>query len=158
MKDAKRQNPFSPPKRERVKPEGDAEKVADLVSRMIEKAKRDAEAERVRANSRGPVTRLLLALTIIAAVCAVATGIYGVWNFPDAPIRFKGGGYVGKTGKPHTQAEYEAYIAWKGALLVVFPSPFILGCAFAWADSRSRRARRHPASTVNKRKGYEKGV
>jgi cytochrome c-type biogenesis protein CcmH/NrfG len=139
MKGTKRQNPFPPPKRERAKSESDAEQVADLVSRMIEKAKRDAEAERVRAKSRGPLTRLLLALTIIAAVCAAATGIYGVWNFPDAPLRFRDGGYVGKTGKAHTQAEYEAYTAWKGVLLIVFPSAFILGFAFALADSRSRR-------------------
>jgi hypothetical protein len=139
MKGTKRQNPFPPPKRERATPESEADKVADLVSRMIERAKRDAEAERVRAKSRGPVTRLLLALTIMAAACAVATGIYGVWNFPDAPLRFKDGGYVGKTGKPHTQAEFEAYRAWKGVLLVVFPSVFILGFAFALADSRSRR-------------------
>jgi hypothetical protein len=139
MKGDQRQNPFSASRPDRAGRENPPGSVADLFAEMVGKARRNAEAERLRARSRGPVAKCLLALTLIAAACAVATGVYGVWNFPDAPIRFKDGGYVGKTGKARTRADYEAYAAWKGRMLVVFPSVFILGFAFALADSRSRR-------------------
>lgn len=139
MKGANQQNPFSASQPDRAERESQSGSVADVFAEMVGKAKRQAESDRARAQSRGPVARLLLALTVVAAMCAVATGIYGVYNFPDAPLRFKDGGYVGKTGKARTRADYEAYTAWKGRMLIVFPSVFILGFAFALADSRSRR-------------------
>ena len=102
---------------------------------------RQAEREREEAGSRGALSRLLLALTMAACVLAAAAMLYGIYNFPDAPIRPAGGGYVGKHGKPHTRDDYEAFILWGKVMLAVVPSVFVLGFAFAITDSRQRRKR-----------------
>lgn len=112
-----------------------------LFERMAGEAKRRSELEREEARSRGPVARLLLALTMAACLLATATGIYGIYNFPDAPIRKTAGGYAGKGGKPHTQEDYEAFILWEKAMFIVFPSGFTLGFAFAITEA-ARRSKR----------------
>lgn len=116
-------------------PEG----VGALTRRLISEAREHVEADRRAAASRGPLTRVLLALTLLAVAACIATGAYGAYNFPDAPIRPKGGGYAGKTGKPRTRAEYESYLSWTLAMWTVFPAVFVVGAAFAYSDARDRR-------------------
>ncbi|MGB7925680.1 MAG: hypothetical protein WCF57_20745 [Pyrinomonadaceae bacterium] len=94
------------------------------------------------AGSRGPLARLLLALTVAACLLAAATALYGIYNFPDAPLRQTAGGYAGKGGTPRTQDDYEAFIRWEKAMLTVFPTAFVIGFAFVITDSRQRRQRR----------------
>jgi hypothetical protein len=89
--------------------------------------------------SSGPIARVLLALTIAACLLAVATGVYGIYNFPDAPIRQTGNGYAGKHGKPRTAEEFEKFVLWQKVMFVVFPAAFIFGFGFAIADSRRRK-------------------
>jgi len=128
-------------------PRGGAEQegVGALTRRLIREARERVEADRRAAASRGPVTRALLALTLLAVAACVVTGAYGAYNFPDAPIRPKGGGYVGKTGRPRTQAEYESYLSWTVTMWTVFPAAFVTGAAFSYSDARDRRkGRRAP--------------
>lgn len=115
------------------------EQARELFHKMSGEAKRQARLERKTAQGRGRVAKSLLRLTLIAVLLAVAIGFYGIYNFPDAPIRPTDRGYVGKTGKQHTEAEYEAFSVWKKAMFIVFGSAFVLGLAFGIADSRSRR-------------------
>lgn len=114
----------------------------ELFRRGMEEAKRHSASEREAARTRGPLARVLLVLTIVACLSAAGVGVYGVYNFPDAPLRRAGEGYVGKHGKPHTREEFESFVRWKSAMLVVFPSAFVLAFAFALADGAGRRGRR----------------
>ena len=140
MKTTNRPSPHSseqaPPQRQ-----GALEEAQTLFKRMVGEAKRRSKLEREEARSRSPLARFLLVLTIAACLLAVVTGIYGVYNFPDAPIRPIAGGYVGKGGKPHTLEEFEAFILWKQVMFIVFPSAFLLGFAFGITDTMQRRKR-----------------
>src|SRR5688500_282613 len=91
---------------------GEPESVGALTARLITEARAGVEAERRDAAGRGAVTRVLLVLTLLAVTAAAATAVYGVYHFPDAPIRPRGGGYVGKTGAPHTREDYERFLRW----------------------------------------------
>jgi hypothetical protein len=84
-------------------------------------------ADRIAARRR---YWLALALTIIASLLAAATMFYGMYHFPDAPIRQTAGGYVGKGGRARTQQDFEAFLKWEKAMLIVFPSVFVFGFAF----------------------------
>src|SRR5262245_51527391 len=87
-----------------------------------------------------PVARVLGALTVAAALLAAATLVYGIWYFPDAPIRPEGSGYRGKTGTPRTLEDFTAFTNWLTALLIVFPLAFGSGFAYLFADSRRKAA------------------
>jgi hypothetical protein len=89
--------------------------------------------------SRGPLATTLLVLTILAAASAAVTFVYGIYNFPDAPIRPSAGGYVGKGGKPHTAEEYERFLLWERALLITFPAAFLAGFAYEFSTRRKRK-------------------
>ena len=119
--------------------QGTLEEARDLFERMADEAVRRSQVERKEAKSRGPVVRLLLALTIAASLLAAATLFYGMYYFPDAPIRQTAGGYAGKGGRARTQEEFEAFLRWEKALLVVFPSVFVFGVAFGITDLMQRR-------------------
>lgn len=113
-----------------------------LFRRMSVEAERRSELEREKVRSRGPLARILLILTITACLLAGATMIYGVYNFPDAPIRQTKDGYAGKRGKPRTQEDFEAFLRWEKTMFIVFPSAFLLGFAFGITDARQRRKRK----------------
>ena len=89
-------------------------------------------------NSKLP-QRVLLALAIAAVLAAAGTGIYGVYKFPDAPIRETAAGYAGKGGTPRTREDFESFQRWKRVMFIAFPSAFTLGFAYALLDSRRRR-------------------
>ena len=97
-----------------------------------------------RPSLRATLARILGALTIAAALVAAATLIYGIVNFPDAPIRPTARGYTGKTGTTRTEEDYRAFQQWETALLVVFPTAFGLGLAYAIASGRRRSGRPRP--------------
>ncbi len=103
---------------------------------------RQAGLERKRARHRGPLTRLLLLLTITASVLASATLIYGAYNFPDAPIRQTGNGYAGKGGTTRTEEDFEKFRLWEKAMFIFFPATFVFGFAFAFTDAGERRKRK----------------
>ena len=108
-------------------------------------ARQSAERERSQRHHRGPVTNVLLAFTIVAVLCTISTAGYGIYNFPDSPIRLTNQGYVGKTGKPYTAVQFEAFTTWKRAMLIVFPTTFVCASLFAFSDSvdqhRERRGK-----------------
>jgi hypothetical protein len=125
-----------------AKNHGALDEARELFRRGVEEAKRQSEAERQAARKRGPLARVLLVLTLAACLLAVGAGVYGAYNFPDAPIRQAGEGYVGKYGKPHTREEFEAFGRWRTLMFVAFPSAFVLAFAFALADGAGRRGRK----------------
>lgn len=61
--------------------------------------------------------------------------LYGVVFYVDAPIRPCGESFCGKTGLPHTHAEYESFLRWQETLLVtwIIGAPIHFGC---WAAKR----------------------
>lgn len=119
--------------------QGPLDGAGDLFERMAGEAARQFHVERKQAKSRRPLARLLLVLTIAASLLAAATMIYGMYYFPDAPIRQKAGAYVGKGGGPRTQEDFEAFLRWEKTMLVGFPLAFGFGFAFGITELIQRR-------------------
>jgi hypothetical protein len=142
MKEPERRSPRSTSEEVPGQSLGALDEARELLRRGMDEVERQAESGREAARARGPLARVLLGLTIAACLSAVGAGVYGVYNFPDAPIRQAAGGYVGKYGKPHTREEFEAFVLWKSVMFVAFPSAFVLGFAFALADGAGRRRRK----------------
>ena len=139
MRKPDRHPPDSSPTRASRAKQGPLDEVRTLFEKMVGEVTRLSEVERQAARSRGPVARLLLALTIVAGLLAAATMFYGVYNFPDAPIRQTAEGYEGKGGRARTQEDFEAFIGWEKTMIVVFPAVFGLGFALAISDAMQRR-------------------
>ena len=119
--------------------QGSLDEARDLFERMKGEAIRRSRVGRKEVKSRGPVTRILLALTIVASLLAAATMVYGIYHFPDAPIRQRAGAYVGKGGTARTQKDFEAFLNWEKTMLIVFPAVFVFGFGFGLADVMQRR-------------------
>ena len=103
------------------------------------RAKREIETEYEQPALRSPLVRTLLLLTILACLTAAITGFYGVYKFPDAPIRQSDSGYVGRIGQPHTKEDFDAFNSWQTMMFIVFPSAFVLGFSYAIASAVQRR-------------------
>ena len=139
MKKPDRHRPDSSPARALRDRQGPLDEARALFDKMVDEVTRRSEVERQAARSRGPVTRVLLALTIVAGLLAAATMFYGVYNFPDAPIQQTAGGYGDKGGRTRTQEDFEAFIRWKKTMIVVFPAVFGSGFALGISDAMQRR-------------------
>ena len=92
-----------------------------------------------KMKSRRPLQRILLALTLGAVLLTAVTMFYGIYYFPDAPLRQIAAGYVGKGGGPRTQEDFEAFVIWERALLTAFSLSFVFGVAFGITDVMQRR-------------------
>lgn len=141
MRKSDRQNQYSAPSQAPQQNHSALDEAQTLFEQMKSEVVAHAEVEREESRSRGPLARVLLMLTVVAVLLAAATMIYGIYNFPDAPIRQTESGYEGKGGKPRTQADYRAFIFWGKAMFIIIPSAFVLGFAFVMIDSRRRRKR-----------------
>ena len=106
---------------------------------MADEANRHRGPGRGAARGLGPLARALRALTVAACLVVAAALVYGVYYFPDAPIRQTAGGYAGKHGAPRSREDFEAFVRWERTMFIAFPVAFVSGFAFAWAD----RARQH---------------
>jgi hypothetical protein len=111
-----------------------------MYDRMSAEARRQAEAER-RAN-RGPLVKILQGLMITAALAAAVTFFYGIYTFPDAPLRQTTEGYANKQGKPRTKEDFEKFKFWEKAFVISFSSVFAFGFAFGITDALVRRCRK----------------
>ena len=99
---------------------------------MIADARARIEAEQRDAPPRGTLSTIVMLLAIAATLAAGVTTIYGIgWLPRDIPIRQAGDGYVGKTGRPHTYAEFEAYNTWSTAMFVTYPASIAMWFLFA---------------------------
>ena len=148
MKQPARKGPYGAPRADTPQPVAEPGSVGHLARELIAEAQALAEVDRAEAASRGPMTKLLLLLTLVAFFSAGSTTIYGIYNFPDAPIRLRGGAYVGKGDTTRTRQDYENFLSWSRAMWVTYPATFLIGSAFVWADSRSRRSRRREADAA----------
>ena len=139
MKKPGKQSSSSPPNQAPLESKGTLDDARELFEELATRAKRQVELEQQTARSESPVTKVLLALTLLACLAAAGTGIYGIYNFPDAPIRqTETGVYVGKGGKSHSRDDYEAFLAWKQAMFIAFPAAFILGAIFGITKAMRR--------------------
>ena len=142
MKDPDPRSPYAGPRPVTPPRSTEPVSVSQLIRELIAQARARAEADRAEAASRGPVRKLLLLMTVAAFLSAGATTIYGIYHFPDAPIRAVGGGYAGKGGTARTRQEYENYLSWTRAMWITYPATFLLASVLMWADDRGRRRRR----------------
>ena len=110
-----------------------------LFDALKAEARSRAEDEADAARSRSRFGRVLLTLTISAALFAAGTMIYGAYMFPDAPIRAVDGGYAGKSGAPKSQSEFESFVAWKTTLVGAFGAASAFAIAFVLTEARRRR-------------------
>ena len=86
------------------------------------------------------IKKLLTYLVILLAVSAALMMAYGIYSFPDAPIRQCGETcFQGKQGQPRTRDDFEAFGRW----LVITPSLVVsaiaTGFLLNFVDRRSRR-------------------
>jgi hypothetical protein len=139
MSEPEHRSPYSPRDQAAGEGHGLLNETQELFVRLTEEVAQRSRLEREDDRTRGPVARVFLVLTIAAVLLAAATMVYGIYHFPDAPIRKTAHGYAGKGRKPRTQEEFAAFIAWEKALLVVFPSAFVLGFSYAITDMGWRR-------------------
>jgi hypothetical protein len=135
MRKTESQDLDSPPGQPAQQNQGALDGSEVLFERMASEITRRLKSDHNQPQRRSAVTRLLLVLTIVMCLLAAATGLYGAYNFLDAPIRKTESGYVGKGGKIHTQEEFEAFVLWKQVMLIVFPSAFVFGFAFVITDA-----------------------
>ena len=62
----------------------------------------------------------------VVAMAAVVTFIYGIAEYPDAPISTRDGKFFGKQGQPHTYLEFEAFSNWERTLEILWTAMFIM--------------------------------
>lgn len=113
-----------------------------LFDELSKEARRQAEIEQEDRRHRSLFVKTLLALTLISVCAAAFVGGYGIYYFPDAPVRQKGDAYVGRRGKIHTRESYERFVIWQKALFASFGSTFFFAFAFGIMDSREKRRRK----------------
>ena len=84
---------------------------------------------------------------VIALVLAAAIAMgYGIYRFPDAPIRQCGENcFQGKQGQPRSQADFEAFNTW----LIVAPALVVLSIALGFVAHSVDRRRRMRENTEN---------
>ena len=77
---------------------------------------------KMRENERGKVGPKTL-LSIAIAIVMVAVFVYGLLEYPDAPIRPCTGslGFCGKQNQPHSLLEYRQFLTWQAALVILWP-------------------------------------
>ena len=118
---------------------GAFEEASRLFEHMRGEVKRQSEIEREAERHRSSFVKALFALMLVSCLLAVGVGVYGIYNFPDAPVREKQGVYSGKYGKPYEKEDFERFVVWKQALFASFAATFTLGFTFAALDKRERR-------------------
>ncbi len=110
-----------------------------MFNHMAGEIKRLSKNEHEAERHRSPMLKALGWLFLISTLAAAAIGIYGIYNFPYAPLREKNGAYYGKYDTPVTKEDYERYVVWMPALFIAFGTTFTLGFTFAALDSRNLR-------------------
>ncbi len=113
-----------------------------LYKRYVNFAVRDINRlHRAGGNTKPAWLRIVDLIGILAVVLAVMVLAYGVYKWPDAPIRQTASGHAGKTGVAHTREEYELFKDWEKSLLVVVPVAFIvnIGAAVIWKRRGKRQ-------------------
>ena len=120
---------------------GTFDEARDLFEKMSAEAYRQAENERREAAQRSPLVKALLALTVAACLAAAITFFYGIYAFPDAPLRKSYAGFTNKQGLPRSQEDFEKFKIWEKTLFVSLGSAFICAVAFGIINSREKRRR-----------------
>jgi hypothetical protein len=138
MKTDDRTPPYAAPEPSDAIRTGASGNLADVVTELLAEVRAREAVASNSARSRTPVTRFLLALTMLGVLAAVCTSLYGIYRFPDAPVRQTAAGYVGKTGRVHTPDDFATYGRWTTAMVLTYTLTFGVGLAFAALDRRRR--------------------
>jgi hypothetical protein len=112
--------------------------VRSLYNQLVGEATRLAEQDRARAKRRGPVAKTLLAIAVVSGLFGAVTFFYGVYRFPDGPLRETPGGYVSKHGHPRTREDYEMFKLWEKVVWATFGFTFLTGFSPVAAGARRR--------------------
>jgi hypothetical protein len=122
--------------------QGTLDEARMLFEEITGEVRRQAKIEEEEARHRSPLLKFLFGLLLLSVLSAAAVGIYGIYNFPDAPVREKADGYAGKYGKPYTKEDFEGFVIWKKSLFASFAATFTLGFTLALLETRERRQRK----------------
>ena len=141
MTDRRKKSPYAPPTSAEPEPRGLVDQTRSLYEQLAGEAVRRAERERAEARERGPVAKALIVACVAAALLAAGTMVYGIVQFPDAPIRQTAGGFAGKQGRARTRQDFERFVLWEKMLIGSFAAAFATGFAAAAADKLGRRKR-----------------
>ena len=115
------------------------DRARDLFEQMRGEARRQAEAERNDARQRSPLVKFLRALTIVACLSAAITFGYGLYAFPDAPLRKSYAGFTNKQGLPRSEEDFRKFKIWEKTLFAGVGAAFLGGFSFALLNGRERR-------------------
>ncbi len=80
-------------------------------------------------------------MTLASTLFAAGAFGYGIYNFPDAPIKQKGEVYTSKHGQPRTNEDYERFTLREKAVWDSFGSTFILAFVFTALEASEKRRR-----------------
>ncbi|HEY8560949.1 MAG TPA: hypothetical protein VIL74_11300 [Pyrinomonadaceae bacterium] len=115
----------------------------DLFAQMSDEARRRAElgreAGRNEARRRSPLVKVLLAVTIVACLAAAVTFGYGLYAFPDAPLRKSYAGFANKQGLPRSEEDFRKFKIWEKVLFTSFGAALLGAFSFAALNARERR-------------------
>ena len=125
------------------------EEASRLFGHMTSEVKRQSEIDREADRNRSPLVKAFFALALLSCLLAVGVGAYGIYSFPDAPIKENGSEYSGKYGKPYKKDDFEKFVLWKQSLFVSFAAVFTLGFTGAALDARERRKRESSEKRMN---------
>ena len=64
---------------------------------------------------------------------------YGLYRFPDSPIRYVNGQYVGKYGARHSLEDFEQMKAWERAFIGTFIASFTSAVVARYAIPRGEQ-------------------
>ena len=65
--------------------------------------------------------------------------VYGVYQFPNAPIHYVDGRYVGKAGVIHSREDCERLHVWERAYVASFAASLLSTIAYRYAKRRRER-------------------
>lgn len=119
-------------------PPGVFDEVRGIYDDALARAREELDEDR---RNPKPLWVNLLGLTGFA-LAAVAVGLlfYGVYMWPDAPIRWTPNGYMGKTKVPHSQESYDAYLQWQQTLFVLVPTMIVTIAVAMWGGNRKKHS------------------
>jgi len=81
------------------------------------------------------ITTLRYVALVVFGALVVVMG-YGLYYFPDAPIRYVDGQYVDKRGRIHTKADFEFVRVWERVFIASWVASAVSAVSYQYAKRR----------------------